>query len=141
MEIAYTRAIVHAALGGVLDNVPTVPEPFFGLHIPITCPGVPDEVLNSRNTWSDQKAYDDQARKLAVMFQDNFTMFDASVAPEIKQAGAGFNPTGSTNPCHQHYLPRRHPSPNNRPDPWPTGGADNISEFRRLREKTSPGTV
>ncbi len=87
MEIAYTRAIVHAALGGALDNVPTVPEPFFGLLIPTTCPGVPDEVLNPRNTWSDQNAYDAQARKLATMFSDNFTMFDSLVSPEIKQAG------------------------------------------------------
>ena len=87
MEIAYTRAIVHAALGGALDNVPTVPEPFFGLLIPTTCPGVPDEVLNPRNTWSDQNAYDAQARKLANMFSDNFTMFDSLVSPEIKQAG------------------------------------------------------
>ncbi len=87
MEIAYTRAIVHAALGGVLDTIPTVPEPFFGLHIPTSCPGVPDEVLNPRHTWSDQNAYDEQARKLAKMFAANFTMFEAAVPPEIKQAG------------------------------------------------------
>ena len=87
MEIAYTRAIIHAALGGVLDNIPTVPEPFFGLHIPTSCPGVPEEVLNPRNTWSDQNAYDNQARKLAEMFSDNFAMFEASTSPEIKQAG------------------------------------------------------
>ncbi|WP_449245422.1 phosphoenolpyruvate carboxykinase [Desulfobacca acetoxidans] len=87
MEIAYTRAIIHAALGGVLDQIPTIAEPFFGLPIPTTCPGVPEEVLNPRRTWADQAAYDAQARKLAGMFIDNFTMFDALVAPEIKQAG------------------------------------------------------
>ena len=87
MEIAYTRAIVHAALDGVLDGIPTVPEPFFGLSIPTSCPGVPDEVLNPRNTWEDQAAYDEQARKLCGMFADNFTMFADSVTPEIKQAG------------------------------------------------------
>jgi phosphoenolpyruvate carboxykinase (ATP) len=62
-------------------------EPFFGLPIPTSCPGVPAEVLNPRNTWSDQAAYDDMARKLATMFTDNFTMFDSLVSPEIKQAG------------------------------------------------------
>jgi phosphoenolpyruvate carboxykinase (ATP) len=87
MEISYTRAIVHAALGGVLDQISTMAEPFFGLPIPASCPGVPDEVLNPRNTWADQAAYDEMARKLAGMFADNFTMFDAVVSPEIKQAG------------------------------------------------------
>jgi phosphoenolpyruvate carboxykinase (ATP) len=87
MEISYTRAIVHAALGGSLDQIPTMAEPFFGLPIPTSCPGVPAEVLNPRNTWSDQAAYDDMARKLATMFTDNFTMFDSLVSPEIKQAG------------------------------------------------------
>ncbi len=87
MEIAYTRAIVHAALDGVLNNIPTIPEPFFGLSIPTSCPGVPDEVLNPRHTWEDQNAYDDQARKLSGMFSENFKMFEDSVAAEIKQAG------------------------------------------------------
>jgi phosphoenolpyruvate carboxykinase (ATP) len=87
MEIAYTRAIVRAALGGVLDNIPSVLEPFFGLHIPTACSGVPDEVLNPRNTWSDQGAYDNQARKLAGMFLDNFTEFKASTSSEIIEAG------------------------------------------------------
>ncbi len=87
MEIAYTRAIVHAALGGGLDQVPTMSEPFFGLTIPMSCPGVPAKILNPRNTWSDQAAYDTMARKLAGMFADNFTMFADAVTPEIQQAG------------------------------------------------------
>jgi phosphoenolpyruvate carboxykinase (ATP) len=87
MEIAYTRAIVHAALAGDLNTAPTALEPFFGLSIPTKCPGVPDEVLNPRNTWSDKNAYDEQARKLSGMFSENFILFADAVPPEIKQAG------------------------------------------------------
>ena len=87
MEIAYTRAIIHAALEGVLDKFPLSRSPFSACTSPPTCPGVPDEVLNPRNTWSDQNAYDNQARKLAKMFVDNFATFEASASPEIKQAG------------------------------------------------------
>ena len=68
MKLAYTRAMVTAALNGDLDDVETETEPFFGLHIPTSVAGVPDEVLNPRNTWEDKEAYDAQAAKLAGMF-------------------------------------------------------------------------
>ncbi|MBM4287131.1 MAG: phosphoenolpyruvate carboxykinase [Deltaproteobacteria bacterium] len=87
MEISYTRAIISAILGGVLDGGPTETEPFFGLAVPTSCPEVPEEVLNPRHTWSDQAAYDAQARKLAGMFAENFSSFGASVSTEVKQAG------------------------------------------------------
>ena len=38
MKIAYTRAMVHAALNGDLDEVPTELDPIFGLPMPIACP-------------------------------------------------------------------------------------------------------
>ena len=75
MKIAYTRAMVHAALNGDLDNAPTEDDPIFGLPMPIACPGVPPEVLNPRNTWSDKDAYDKKARELAALFVKNFKQF------------------------------------------------------------------
>jgi phosphoenolpyruvate carboxykinase (ATP) len=63
MKIAYTRAMVHAALNGELDEVPTVLDPIFGLPVPIACPAVPDEDLSPRNTWADKDAYDQKARE------------------------------------------------------------------------------
>ena len=87
MKIGYTRAMIRAALSGALDSVPYERDTSFNLDVPQTCPGVPGEVLRPRNTWRDQVAYDEQARKLAKMFADNFTAFEADATPEIAAAG------------------------------------------------------
>jgi phosphoenolpyruvate carboxykinase (ATP) len=86
MKIAYTRAMVNAAIEGKLDDVPTTPDPVFGLGVPQSCPDVPAEVLQPRETWSDKDAYDKQAQKLAQMFVDNFKQFADTVSQEIRDA-------------------------------------------------------
>lgn len=75
MNIAYTRAMVNAALDGDLNKEEFETEGFFGLSIPKGCPSVPAEVLNPRSTWADKDAYDAQAQKLAGMFEENFKQF------------------------------------------------------------------
>ena len=87
MKIAHTRAMIHAALNGNLQGVPTAIDPNFGLAVPVTCPNVPDEVLNPRNTWADPAAYDAQARKLAGMFAENFKTFAKDVDATVLAAG------------------------------------------------------
>jgi phosphoenolpyruvate carboxykinase (ATP) len=87
MPIAYTRAIVAAALEHRLDDVEYETDEVFGLSTPTTCPGVPANVLNPRTTWSDPKAYDRQAAKVAGLFQDNFRRFDEKVSKEVVAAG------------------------------------------------------
>jgi phosphoenolpyruvate carboxykinase (ATP) len=86
MKLGYTRAMVHAALGGALEGMKTRTDPVFGLAVPQAIPGVPTEVLDARGTWSDQSAYDTQAKKLAEMFRKNFEKF-GSVAAKIRDAG------------------------------------------------------
>jgi len=78
MSLKHTRALVNAALDGHLDDVEFVKEPAFGLHIPVSCPEVPAEILNPRNGWTDKTAYDRQAAELASRFQANFKKFDTS---------------------------------------------------------------
>jgi phosphoenolpyruvate carboxykinase (ATP) len=39
--------------------------------MPVEVPGVPAEVLDPRNTWSDKGAYDAKAKELATKFRDN----------------------------------------------------------------------
>lgn len=87
MNIAYTRAMVRSALNGTLARVETKVDPVFQLAIPATCPDVPDEVLNPRNTWEDKDAYDAQAAKLADMFHENFKRFGDTVSDEIANSG------------------------------------------------------
>ena len=87
MKIAYTRAMVSAALNGELESVPTETAPIFGFAVPTACPGVPSSVLNPRNTWSDKDAYDAQAKKLAGMFAKNFEKFADRVPQEVREAG------------------------------------------------------
>ncbi|MFQ5611566.1 MAG: phosphoenolpyruvate carboxykinase [Anaerolineae bacterium] len=87
MKIAYTRAMVNAALDGELDDVPTETHPIFGLHMPTSCPNVPIQVLNPRHTWQDKEAYDAQAKKLASMFVQNFETYADQVSEEVRAAG------------------------------------------------------
>ena len=87
MKIAHTRAMIDAALSGALDAVAVQRDSIFNLDVPTSCPGVPAEVLNPRNTWTDKAAYDAQAKKLAKMFVDNFKTFEATASPAVKAAG------------------------------------------------------
>ena len=72
ISIGYTRALLDAALRGDLDGVEYEQHPVLGLQMPKSCPGVPAEILNPRNTWEDKEAYDVAAEKLVGMFRKNF---------------------------------------------------------------------
>ncbi len=87
MKIKYTRAMLSAALEGKLDNVSYEKDPFFNLMIPESCPDVPTEILNPKNTWTDKNAYDEQAKKLANMFIENFQEYSEGTSEAIKNAG------------------------------------------------------
>jgi phosphoenolpyruvate carboxykinase (ATP) len=87
MKLGHTRAMISSLLRGDLKSAKLETDPVFGLHIPTEIAGVPNEVLNPRNTWSDKGAYDEQAKKLAGMFRDNFAKFEKYVPDAVKNAG------------------------------------------------------
>jgi phosphoenolpyruvate carboxykinase (ATP) len=87
MKIGYTRAMIRAALAGLLDGAPYDRDPIFNVDIPTACPDVPPDVLKPRTTWASGAEYDAQARKLAQMFRDNFKTFESSVAADVLAAG------------------------------------------------------
>ncbi|MBI4476780.1 MAG: phosphoenolpyruvate carboxykinase (ATP) [Acidobacteria bacterium] len=87
MKIAYTRAMINAALNGDLDAVRYERDPIFNVDIPLSCPNVPADVMKPRNTWTDKTAYDLQAAKLARMFVENFKAFESAVSEEVREAG------------------------------------------------------
>jgi len=86
MKLAHTRAMVRAALSGELDGTATAKDPIFGLHIPTAVTGVPNEVLDPRGTWPNPSEYDEQAKRLAEMFRQNFERF-GSESHTIREAG------------------------------------------------------
>jgi len=86
MKLAYTRAMITAALEGKLDNVEFETLPIFDLQIPTSCDNVPTEILNPRTTWMDKSAYDDTANKLASQFVKNFEQFVGETSEAILSA-------------------------------------------------------
>ena len=87
MKLSYTRAMVTAALNGSFDNIEFKHHDVFNVDYPTSCPGVPDEKLDARGMWADKAAYDEQANKLAAMFQENFAKKYPNMPANIVAAG------------------------------------------------------
>lgn len=87
MKLKYTRAMITAALKGELDQVEYENCGVFGIAKPKTCPDVPSDILNPRNTWDNKQLYDIKAVELAQKFKANFVEFEEFANPEI-MAGA-----------------------------------------------------
>jgi phosphoenolpyruvate carboxykinase (ATP) len=87
MPIQATRALLNAALSGDLQNQEMRVDPMFGFEVPVALQGVDPKILNPRETWADQAAYDEQARSLISMFNENFEKFAAHVDADVQKAG------------------------------------------------------
>ncbi|TFD98155.1 phosphoenolpyruvate carboxykinase (ATP) [Jeotgalibacillus sp. R-1-5s-1] len=86
MKLAYTRAMVRAALHGELRNAETTKSGLFGLETPLHVPGVPDDVLVPRFAWPSEEAYEAKAMELAEKFKENFKKF-TTVDEKIAELG------------------------------------------------------
>jgi phosphoenolpyruvate carboxykinase (ATP) len=87
IDIAATREMVRAVIENKLEDAQTRKDPFFGLDVPLEVPGVPNRILDPRETWDDKDAYDEQAKKLADLFRENFSKFEDEVSEEVRNAG------------------------------------------------------
>ena len=83
MKLKYTRAMITAALNGQLNDVEYKDHAVFGIAIPQSCPEVPSEILNPRNTWEDKNLYDEKAIELGKKFKANFSKFEEFANAEI----------------------------------------------------------
>ncbi len=83
MKLSYTRSMITAAINGELEKGKFETLPIFGLNFPSTCPNVPVEILNPRNTWKDKNAFDAKANSLAVAFVKNFAQYAEYANEEI----------------------------------------------------------
>lgn len=87
LPLRYTRAMIRAALAGELDAIPTRRDPIYHLDVPLSCPDVPEQILDPRRTWPDPAAYDRQALALAERFVANYTQFESVVNGDVRRAG------------------------------------------------------
>ncbi len=86
MSIGHTRALLGAVLDGSLKHARFVRDPFFGLMLPQDIPGIPNEVLDPRQSWPDRAAYDRAAADLVSRFEKNFATFQGVAAEDVKAA-------------------------------------------------------
>lgn len=86
MKLGYTRSMITAALNGELAKATYHTHGVFGVAIPQSCPNVPAEILDPRNTWADKAAYDAKAKDLATQFVKNFEKYAGEADEEILQA-------------------------------------------------------
>lgn len=87
MKLKFTRAMITAALNGTLENAEYRHDEVFNVDVPQSCPEVPDKIMNPRDTWEDKAAYDESAKKLAKMFEDNFSKKYPNMPKHIVDAG------------------------------------------------------
>lgn len=87
ISIRYTRALLNAALGGGLAGVKYKKDPIFGFEVPMTCPNVPNDVLDPSSSWGDKKEYDRRYKDLAMRFKQNFGKFTDGTPREVMEAG------------------------------------------------------
>jgi len=86
MPIKATRALLHAALDGSLNNAPMRIDENFGFEVPTVVAGVDSLILNPRDTWADKDAYDAKAKHLVDLFIKNFETFAGHVDAEVNAA-------------------------------------------------------
>ena len=86
MKLAYTRAMVTAALTGAIEKAEFVKDETFGVAVPTTIEGVPSELLIPENTWEDKAAYKAACKKLAESFTENFKKY-THMSAEVVAAG------------------------------------------------------
>jgi phosphoenolpyruvate carboxykinase (ATP) len=87
ISISHTRALLNAALDGTLHASEFIADPIFGFEVPMSCPGVPDDVLRPASAWGSEDEYMVKYRQLASRFVDNFRKFAPECPPEVVAAG------------------------------------------------------
>jgi phosphoenolpyruvate carboxykinase (ATP) len=84
IKLNYTRSIIDAINNGTLLDQTFVKMPRFGFDIPVSCPGVPDELLQPWLTWANREAYDTQLLRLTEMFNVNFSQFEEKCSEAVR---------------------------------------------------------
>ncbi|MBN2089341.1 phosphoenolpyruvate carboxykinase (ATP) [candidate division KSB1 bacterium] len=87
ISIRHTRNLLNAALDGKLDAVKYRKDKLFGFEVPLSCPDVPEDILEPSNSWGNKEEYWQKYDALAARFVENFKLFEKGCSPEVKNAG------------------------------------------------------
>lgn len=87
ISIRHTRNLLNAALEGKLEKVKYRKDKLFGFEVPMSCPEVPEDVLEPSNSWGDKKEYWKKYDALAARFVENFKLFSKDCTQEVIDAG------------------------------------------------------
>jgi phosphoenolpyruvate carboxykinase (ATP) len=87
ISIRHTRNLLNAALDGKLNAVNYRKDKLFGFEVPLTCPDVPEDVLEPSNAWGNKKEYWERYDSLAARYIENFRMFTEGIPKEVVDAG------------------------------------------------------
>ena len=86
MPIRVTRRLVAAAMDGSLNRANFRSDPYFGLAVPSSVPGVEPHILEPVKTWASKAEFAETAKRLVAMFRDNFAKFENHVDEEVRGA-------------------------------------------------------
>jgi len=87
ISIRHTRNLLDAALDGRLDKVKYRKDKLFGFEVPLSCPDVPEDVLEPSNSWGNKDEYWKKYDALAARFIENFKLFEKGSSKEVNAAG------------------------------------------------------
>ncbi|HMO16976.1 MAG TPA: phosphoenolpyruvate carboxykinase (ATP) [Oligoflexia bacterium] len=87
IKLQYTRSIIDSIHSGALDKVSMKTEPVFGILVPVSCPGVPDEILWPESVWKNNEEFNTTREKLAGLFNSNFELYKDGCSLDIINAG------------------------------------------------------
>jgi phosphoenolpyruvate carboxykinase (ATP) len=87
ISIRHTRNMLNAVLDGKIDKVKFRKDKLFGFDVPITCPDVPEDVLEPSNAWGNKQEYWMKYDALAARYMENFKLFAEGCSRQVIDAG------------------------------------------------------
>ncbi|HKJ42432.1 MAG TPA: phosphoenolpyruvate carboxykinase (ATP) [Sunxiuqinia sp.] len=75
ISIKDTRGIIDAILDGSIEKATTKTIPVFNLEVPTALHGVDTNILDPRDTYADQKEWEEKAKDLGTRFINNFEKY------------------------------------------------------------------
>ena len=87
ISIRHTRNLLNAALEGKLDKVKFRKDKLFEFDVPLSCPEVPEEVLDPSTSWGNKDDYWKRYDALVARYVENFKLFAEGCPPEVLAAG------------------------------------------------------